>query len=198
MEDLLLQLSNLPSWQICLLASYLLLQGFILTIFPEEVIISTLGLLWFEGKVDFVPAFVAVIIGLIPANAATVFLGDRFGARLLKVRPFIWFISQEEVAAGLERIRKHGKWVVIVTRFIPIIRGPIYFAAGASKFGIFRFMRMDALAMCVQVPLWMWIGRSIGISVEGLMPGYNRIGFLLLAILGGALLYKIVSSLRST
>lgn len=194
MEELLNQLSGLPAWKIHLIASGLLLQGFILTVFPEEVIVTTLGLLWSQGRVEFLPCLLCVWIGLLPANAATVLIGDRLGMHILRRRPFKWVVSADAIAEGLNELKRWGPWVVFATRFTPIIRGPIYFSAGISKMGVFKFMRIDALASCIQVPMLLLIGRAIGKSAESLMQGYQRIGMLLALLLGATILYQVYRS----
>jgi len=187
MEALLARLSDLPDWQICLLATYLLAQGFILTIFPEEIVITTLGLLWSQEKVGFFQAMFAIQLGLLPANSMTVFLGGHFGPKLLKVRPFVWVLKKEGIEEALTFVRRYGKWIIAVTRFVPIVRGPVYVAAGLSGMGVPRFLLVDALASCVQVPLLLYVGSVIGKNADSLMEGYQRIGVLLAVLVGSTI-----------
>jgi len=70
--------------------------------------------------------------------------------------------NAEAVDESLAELRKYGKWVIFGTRFTPIIRGPIYVAAGLSKMGVFNFFKIDATAALFQVPLLMVVGRLIG------------------------------------
>jgi membrane protein DedA with SNARE-associated domain len=190
METLLLQLSQLDSWKIGLIASYLLFQGVVFTIFPEEVIAVTLGLLWSQGKIGFVHAMVAIWIGLLPANATTVFVGGKFGPKLLSIRPFSWAFKKESVDEALGQVRKYGTWIVFVTRFIPVIRGPIYLATGLSQMGVRRFMQIDALASCIQLPCLLFLGRSIGQNVNSLMEGYRMVGVFMAVLLGSTIVFN--------
>lgn len=183
MEALLVQLGNLPHWQIALLATYLLYQGAYFTVFPEEVVITTLGLLWSQGKIGFFEALVAVWVGLLPANATTVFFGSKFGPKLFKIRPFSWVFNKEEVEESLTQIRRHGKWIVFFTRFIPMIRGPIYLAAGLSRIGLLNFMKTDFVASCIQIPGLLFLGSLIGKNANSLMDAYQRIGILMAVLL---------------
>lgn len=183
MESLLIQLSNLPHWQIALLATYLLLQGFFFAPFPEEVIITTLGLLWSQGKIGFVEAWIAIWVGLLPANSMTVYIGGRFGPNLMTMRPFSWVFKKDAIDEAMVQVRKYGPWIVFVTRFIPIIRGPIYFAAGLSKMGVPRFFRNDVLAACFQVPGLLLLGSMMGQGIGNMMEGYRRIGIFMGSLL---------------
>lgn len=198
MESLLLQLNQLQSWQIGLLASYLLYQGFFVSVFPEEVIATTLGLLWGEGKIGFFHALISIWVGLLPANATTVFVGSRFGPKLLSMRPFCWLFKKEAVSDALELVKRNGAWVVIVTRFVPMIRGPLYLATGLSQMAISHFVRLDLLASCIQIPCLLMIGRMIGKNASSLMDAYRKIGILMIALFLGAAVLKYLSSLKDS
>jgi membrane protein DedA with SNARE-associated domain len=182
MEDLLARLGSLEHWQIALLASYFLLQGLVLAVFPEEVIITTLGLLWGQGKIGFFEALIAVWIGLLPANSATVFIGSRFGPRVLAMRPFCWMFKKKAVEDSLVKVRKYGKWIVFLTRFTPIIRGPIYLAAGLSQMGVRNFFKIDILASSIQIPLLLLLGSAIGKNANSMMEAYQKIGLFMIVI----------------
>src|SRR4051812_49254828 len=107
--SLIEQLQNQSSWHIALIATGLLLQGAVIAVFPEEVIICALGVLWGSGKIGFFEAFVAVECGLLPANLALVLLGRHFGRRILTVAPFRWFMK-EHTLEKVDRFRaKYGK-----------------------------------------------------------------------------------------
>ncbi|MBI2712447.1 MAG: DedA family protein [Bdellovibrio sp.] len=188
MEALLVRLGNLEHYQIAALASYLLYQGCYIGIIPEELIIATLGLLWSEGKIGFLEALVAVWVGLLSANATTVFFGSYFGPRILKIRPFCWVLSQEAVDDYLWELKKYGNWIIFLTRFTPVVRGPVYMAAGLSQMGMWRFFRTDALASCIQVPALLLLGRYFGRTSASMMDGYKSLGI----AMGGLLVFGLV------
>lgn len=187
MEALLLRLSDLQHWEIAALASYLLLQGFAVTVFPEEVIITTLGLLWSQNRIGFFEALVAVWVGLLPANSLAVFIGGKLGPKLLNMRPFIWVLNPVAITESLARLRRHGTWIVFLTRFIPLIRGPVYWSAGLSQMRVIDFFRADFLASCIQVPALLFLGSMIGKNSGNLIEGYQRIGMLMLIMIVGVL-----------
>jgi membrane protein DedA with SNARE-associated domain len=193
-ESLLLQLSGLVHWKIALIATGTLLEGAIFTVFPEEVVITTLGVLWSQHRIGFVEALVAVQCGLLPANLILVFLGNRLGTKLFGIPPFRWFLKPEAVARSLEKLRSAGNWVVFGTRFIPLIRGPVYFATGLSKFPSLRFFRIDFLASFIQIPLLLWLGATIGKNSSSILQAYQRVGGFMVALIG---LMAVISLAKS-
>ena len=161
-QNALHRLAGLHHWQIDGLAIALLLQGVFLALVPEEGIMLALGVLWGRHQIGFLEAMLTVQLGLLPANSFSTFLGDRLGIRIFEVRPFKWFLSRKSVNWASRHLRNHGAWVTFLVRFIPSIRGPVYVAIGMSKFGVFRFFRIDALASLIHVPLLLCAGRFLG------------------------------------
>jgi len=176
-EALLERIGELSQWQIAIAASWILLQACILPSVPEEIVITTLGMLVAQGRISPLLAFLAVLVGLLPANSAAVFLGSLGRSRIGRRGWLGRLLGSQEVTSALATVRRHGPGLVLVTRFIPFVRGPIYLATGLSGLPVGRFFRLDALAACVQVPLLLWVGSRLG---QGATPqeAWARIGWL--------------------
>lgn len=166
MEHLLAGLADLPPWQIACAATWLLLQACILPSLPEEVVITTLGMLWSQGRIGFLLALGAVLVGLLPANLAGVLSGRR-------------------AASGLSRFRPVGR--ALASRAAQD-------ALGALR--PWRFFRADALAALVQVPLLLWLGARAGASAGSIVEAFQRTGLLALGLLAGAAAIQAVLGAR--
>jgi membrane protein DedA with SNARE-associated domain len=138
------------------------LQGAVVAIFPEEVVIGALGFFWHQGRVSFLEGMIAVQLGLLPANLVLVLAGRYLGTRFLSRTPFGRFLRPDLIERALSRLKARGSWAVVLTRFTPLVRGPMYFAIGLSKTPLKRFCAVDALASCVQIPMLLIIGSKIG------------------------------------
>jgi membrane protein DedA with SNARE-associated domain len=86
-------------------------------------------------------------------------------------------LSSPRVESALTSIRRHGPVVVVVTRFLPLVRGPVYLATGLSGLGVGRFFLLDAAAACIQVPLLLWLGSRLGREAT-LEVALQRLGWL--------------------
>jgi membrane protein DedA with SNARE-associated domain len=197
--DLLLSFSSLAPWQIALTASWLLLQGCLIPSVPEEIVITTLGVLWSQGRIDFPTALGAVLVGLLPANSAAVFLGGRLARGAVRFGPLARAFASPAVRDALAAVQRHGRALVFATRFTPLVRGPIYLACGASGMGVPRFFPVDAAAALVQVPLLLWIGARVGEGAGSLAEAWQRVGYLAAGLLVAAgLLHLARRALRRT
>jgi membrane protein DedA with SNARE-associated domain len=179
-------LSSLPGWQLALAATWLLLQGAFIPSVPEEVVMTTMGVLWSQGKVDFLTAYAAILAGLLPANAMAVFIGGLAERGLLRFGPARRMIQSDAVRSARATVMRHGRVVVAVTRFIPLVRGPVYLACGASGMTVRQFFVVDALAALVQVALLLLLGAKVGEGAGSIAEAWQRVGILALLLLGAA------------
>ena len=187
MQALLERIGELPQWQVGLAASWLLLQACVLPSVPEEIVTTTLGMLVAQDRIPLPLAFAAVLVGLLPANSAAVFIGSLGRSRIGHGGRLGRLLASREVNSALAAIRRHGPGLVLVTRFVPFVRGPIYLATGLSGLPVGRFFLLDALAACVQVPLLLWVGSRLGrdatMQEAWARIGWPSVGFVALALL---------------
>jgi membrane protein DedA with SNARE-associated domain len=159
------KIAGLSQLQIDLLATFILLEGVAIAAIPEEIVILSLGVLWGQGRVGFFDSLIAAQLGLIPANFLMVLLGNKIGRKILSVPPFSWIIQRQLLDKALGHVLRHGRWTVFATRFIPIIRGPVYLAVGISRFPFLKFLKLDVSASFIQIPMLLLIGRLVGRSM---------------------------------
>ncbi|MEI6226183.1 MAG: hypothetical protein WCS72_15680, partial [Deltaproteobacteria bacterium] len=129
-----------------------------------------------------------------PANSTAVFFGGLARKRLGRGGALGRTFSSPWVAAAAAALRRHGPIVVLVTRFTPLVRGPVYLAAGLSGLGVGRFFLLDAAAACVQVPLLLWIGSRLGAGATA-AQAWSRIGWLSAGLVAVAITVACVSRL---
>lgn len=183
------RLNALSHWQIDLVAFLLLLQGAIVSIAPEEVVIVTLGLLWGHGKIGFFEASIIILLGIIPANIFLVLFGQKFVKRFEKKRA---------VQIASNYLRRYGALVIVLTRFTPVVKGPVYFSVGASRFGLGRFLLTDCIAACVQIPLLLLLGKTIGENTQSLEHALKTIGWIAGTLLALSLIFTISMEARQS
>lgn len=186
MDEFLARIAELPQWQIALAATWILLQACVVPSIPEEIVITTMGMLVGQGRVTAPIAMAAVLAGLLPANSAAAFIGSLARLRIGHPGFLGRTLSSPRVAAASAALRRHGPLLVVVTRFVPFIRGPVYLAAGLSGLGVRRFFVLDAAAACIQVPLLLWLGSRLAEGAT-MAESWARIGWASGGLVGAAL-----------
>jgi membrane protein DedA with SNARE-associated domain len=197
MDDLLARLAELPAWQMGLAAAWLLLLGGIMPSLPEEMVVIALGVLCGRGRIGFLEGLAAVLAGLLPANLGAVLLGRLLGRGLSKLGPVARVLDAAAVQGALAALRRHGSAFVFLTRFTPLVRGPVYLAAGVAGMPIARFARADALAACFHVPGLLWAGWMLGRGAGSLVEALGRVGWVGAGLAGLALVLYGVRRSRS-
>lgn len=186
MDDLLARIAELSQWQIALAATWLLLQACVVPSVPEEIVTTTMGMLVAQGRISAPLALASVLAGLLPANSAAVFIGSLARRRIGHGGFLGRTLSSPRVAAASAALHRRGPLLVVVTRFVPFVRGPVYLATGLSGFGVGRFFLLDAAAACVQVPILLWLGSRLGEGATA-REAWIRIGWASAALVGAAL-----------
>ncbi|MCX7944388.1 MAG: VTT domain-containing protein [Deltaproteobacteria bacterium] len=66
--------------------------------------------------------------------------------KLIKLLKNVIANSDEKVTMAIELINKYGLLIIIMNRFIPVLRGPIVFAAGYSGVSLFKAISGSVLS----------------------------------------------------
>ena len=173
----------------------LLLCGFGLPM-PEDVVLVTGGVLaWIASPLEEVSfsamirdeallTMVAVGLGGILAGDSVIYVvGRRLGVHVAEHRFLRRIVTPEKLEKVETMLRRRGKIVVLVARFLPGLRAPTYFTVGHSRLPYWEFLLFDGLAALVSAPLWVCLGFWFGEDVHRAAREAARFGhYLLLAI----------------
>jgi membrane protein DedA with SNARE-associated domain len=106
-------------------------------------------------------------------------------------------LDPAEVAQWLELIRNNTKKVIFFARFVPMIRGPIYFATGMSQLELSKFSKIDYIASLLQLPVLLFLGRWIGTNAGSLIDAFQKIGLLFLILFSWMIAFGMIRKRRS-
>ncbi|MYE38588.1 MAG: DedA family protein [Candidatus Spechtbacteria bacterium SB0662_bin_43] len=169
------------------------LEGTVLPLPIEEVMLPFAGFLAFSGAMSF---WLIVFIG---SGATTLGNLMSYGVARYWGTPFLTrygkycFIREKELRRGYEMFEKHGATIVFFGRFVPGVRGILPFIAGASRMNVALFGVFTFLGSFVSVFLFVFIGWYLGEQWERSVEYTQYISYIVFAlvVLGIAfLLYK--------
>jgi membrane protein DedA with SNARE-associated domain len=128
------------------------------------------------------------------------FLGRKYGARVYTFPLIRRLWTPERIATAEDKIRRNGKFICLVARFMPGLRAPIYLTAGIMGVKPAVFLVSDGLAALVSVPIWIYVGNWFGENLDGVLAFAKKLNTGVLAILAfsilGYFVYKKLSSKR--
>ncbi len=140
------------------------------TFVSEDLTCVTAGLLAAHGRLGFLAATSACVIGILIGDILLYLAGRWIGRPALGRAPLRWVLGPERVAVSSRWFDRRGPVVILMSRFLPGTRLATYFAAGMLHTSFARF----ALFFLIAVLLWTpaVVGLSMGIGAE--LLGYLR------------------------
>lgn len=172
---------------------------FVGTKFSEDLATVAAGLLVSRDILPFGVAVVTCFLGIMAGDGAIYCLGRFAGMRALRRRPFCWLVREETVIEAEEWFRARGLWVIVLSRFVPATRFPVYLASGILGVPPLKFFSVLGLAALVWTPLILFLAALLGSPLLELIETYERwaLPILLSVFLILAIVIKIVFPLAT-
>ena len=141
-----------PEWAVVLIAFTAFGESFLLVslLFPGTAILVAAGGLIAGGILDPVQVIDAGILGGILGDAASFWLGQKFGVALPRVWPFRR--NPERIQSGIDFFVRYGAIAVFLGRFLGPLRATVPTVAGMMKMPTQRFYLANILSAVVWVP----------------------------------------------
>ena len=135
---------------------------------PEEVAFVVAGVLSAEGSLHWPTALASCLVGAILGDSVMYAIGRRWGDSLLNAHPrFAWMLQAKREKQFEQAVAQHAFKVMLLSRFLVGIRGPVYVAAGAVHVPYRRFLAIDVLCATLVVTTFFSLAYAFGDSVLG-------------------------------
>jgi membrane protein DedA with SNARE-associated domain len=134
---------------------------------PEEVAIVFAGVRSAHGELLLPAAFAATLLGALIGDAAMYGIGRRFGHSLVRLHPKLAKLLHADQEQYFEQaIRRHGFKVLLASRFMVGIRGPVYLAAGVVRMPFRRFLLWDLFCATLVVGVFFALSYYLGTFLD--------------------------------
>ncbi|MDR9415561.1 MAG: VTT domain-containing protein, partial [Gracilimonas sp.] len=90
------------------------------------------------------------------------FAGRILGSSIFNIAPFKWFIKKENIESVESWFEHKGPIILVISRFIPGSRFPVYLSAGLLKTSFWKFCLYFGLTALLWTPLFVWISVFAG------------------------------------
>src|SRR5213595_1238797 len=107
--------------------------GLMVEIIPSEIVLAYGGYLISLGKISFIGALVAGLIGGLIAHWFLYWLGRYGGRPLLNKYGKYIFLRPSHIDIAQQWFNRYGTGVIFTARFIPVVRHAISIPAGIAK-----------------------------------------------------------------
>ncbi len=161
---------------------------------PSEVIFPIIGVIASQGRITFIGALLASIVGGLLGSIICYLIGYYGGYSLLeKIK-----VKFPKVKGSIEAVdtwfAKYGKAAVMLTRLVPLTRTYISIIAGSAKLGFANFILFSLIGITVWNTFLVSLGYFVGSNLEYvnvIMKNYSIVVMIAAVCAVAAVIYKI-------
>ncbi len=133
------------------------------------------------------------VLGVLMGDSIPYWMGRKHGVRLLKKRPFSWFLKEKGIQKTREFFGKNGSKTVFVGRFIAGLRMPTFFMAGSMGVSYWTFLFWDLLGALISCPTSIWLAYTYGKRAEVMLTESKTVLFTVLGLIVLYMVYHVWS-----
>lgn len=158
------------------------------TLVSEDLTCISTGVMAGQGRINLGLAMFACFLGIFVGDLLLFLAGRYLGRPVVWRAPLKWFIKAEDVERGSAWFSRRGAMVILISRFVPGMRLPTYFAAGLLNTSFWWFTLYFSLAAAIWTPLLVGLSRALGAEVveSALLAKQN---FFIKALVAGSIAY---------
>lgn len=166
---------------------------------PSEIILPFAGFAAAEGSLNPYLAWLCATLGSLLGAMVLYLFGLKFSyERLHELAGKKWFFlfGVRDLERGMKFFDDHGSVVVLVGRFIPLIRSIVSVPAGLDSMPIPRFLALTALGSGIWNAVFITIGYRLGPKYALVEQYMGPISKGVVAVLALVLVWLVVRRLR--
>ncbi len=163
----------------------------IATLVSEDITCITAGLLVSQGAIGFLPATLGCFLGIFIGDTCLYLIGRILGVRALRIPPLKWFVDAQKIERSKKFFDRYGRFLIVVTRWIPGMRIPTYVAAGMLKLNFFKFLIYFLCAAIIWTPVLVGVSTFIGERLLGWLHRFEQHALLVLVLTIAAVLFLV-------
>ncbi len=159
--------SGLVDFGPLLLFGLLAASGFGLAM-GEDLFTIPAGFLMQRDIMPFWWTIAAAYFGVVVADVLWVIIVRRFSRQILRFKFFRKMFHPRHILEIKYKFDRWGSWVVVVSRFIPFSRTPVFTAAGLTRMPLGKFILAETVSALPVVGLQLGVGwlLAMGISMS--------------------------------
>jgi membrane protein DedA with SNARE-associated domain len=151
--------------------SALLIGG---SFFSEDLTCVSAGVMVSRGAIPFWLAALVCTIGVWVSDSVLYGLGVLGRHGLLDRAPLRWIVKRSQLEQGSGLFDRHGAKMIILSRFLPGSRLPLYVSAGLLRYSYAKFAGWMAVAAVLWAPVMVWLSLKLGNALLGWLEAYEK------------------------
>jgi membrane protein DedA with SNARE-associated domain len=133
---------------------------------PEDIVLVVAGMLAQDDGRSWLATSALMYLGVLAGDSIIFCLGRHFGSRLLAWEHTHHLFPPKKQARVQQLFERHGSIVLLIARFLPGLRAPIFSTAGAMRVPYLKFVLFDGAAALMSVPIFVWFGHWLWVKFD--------------------------------
>jgi len=140
---------------------------FLFTLVSEDAACVAAGLAISSAITTWPVALVSCSLGAIMGDTVMFLLGYFVGRPVIGWWPFNKFLSAAQLDIAKKWFSQNEILVIILSRFTPGLRGPVYISAGILKMSLIKFLVVHTISVLIWAPLLIGLALIVGYPIMG-------------------------------
>jgi membrane protein DedA with SNARE-associated domain len=150
----------------------------------------------FQGHLSLIGVILAGLVGDVLAASVGYAIGYYGRSELLERHGSKIHMSRHRLEVATRWFARYGSPVVFVSRFIPVVRAAVPYAAGVGEMAFPRFIALATLGSIPWITGLAILGREVGSSWQSWRHNLEYVDYIGAAIVVGLIVYLIVRRTR--
>lgn len=166
--------------------------GLMIEVIPSEIVLGYGGFMISSGKISFIGAVIAGVIGGTLAQLFLYWAGYYGGRPFLERYGKYVLIKKSHIDIAEQWFEKYGAGVIFSARFIPVVRHAISIPAGIAKMSAWKFTFYTVAAVIPWTIFFLYLGMVLGKNWAGIKDvAAPYITPFILVVVSGVVLYFV-------
>jgi membrane protein DedA with SNARE-associated domain len=155
---------------------------------PSEVVLPFAGFLVYQGSLEFWTVVIVATIGSLVGTMIDYSIGYYLGRPAVLHYGRVVGFSERRLATAEGWFRRRGELVVLLARFVPLLRTLIAFPAGLVEMNVKQFLAYSAVGIVIWDIVLVYVGVLVGMNYVALASFlesiFQPVGIAVVVILG--------------
>ncbi len=168
---------------------------------PSEIIMPFAGYLVYRGEFTLLGAALAGAAGCVAGSIPAYYLGQYGGRPLVERYGRYVLLSHRELDFADRLFQRHGQWIVLAARLLPVVRTFIAFPAGVSRMPMAKFIAYTFVGSFPWCYGLAWAGMKLGEAWHTdprLATWFHRFDFLFIVALAAGVAWFVAHKVRAS
>lgn len=163
---------------------------------PSEVVLPLAGALVHEGRMSLAVVLLVAVVAQTLGGFAGYLIGRYGGVPVIERYGRYFLISRGDLEYTRRTFARFGKWLVLVGRCLPVIRGLVGYPAGIAEMNEAVFLVFTALGSLIWSLFLIWSGFILGGKAEQVDHIFNRFSIVIIIAIVAAIGWHVVHYIR--